>query len=133
MATIRKEVLIPAAPEAVWAAFADFGAVHTRLAPGFVTDAVLEEGVRVVTFANGLVAREVLVTMDHETRRLVYAVVGGRLAHHSAAFEVCPEDGWSRVVWTADLLPDAMAETIAQMMEAGCAAMVAALTPNASA
>ena len=38
MASIHKEALIAAAPTEVWAAIRDVGAVHRRLAPGFVTD-----------------------------------------------------------------------------------------------
>ena len=57
MASIRKEILIAARPETVWAAIRDVGAVHTRLAPGFVVDSRLEGETRVVTFANGFVVR----------------------------------------------------------------------------
>ena len=74
MATIRKEALINASPETVWAAVRDVGAVHERLAPGFVVDTRLEPGARVVTFANGLVAREMIVDVDDQARRLVWAV-----------------------------------------------------------
>ena len=38
MATIRIETTIDAAPEDVWDALRDFGALHTRLAPGFAVD-----------------------------------------------------------------------------------------------
>jgi hypothetical protein len=60
MASIRKEILINARPEEVWAAVRDVGAVHHRLVPGVVVDAHLEAGARVVTFANGVVARELI-------------------------------------------------------------------------
>ena len=42
----------------------DFGALHTRLVPGFVTDTKLDGDARIVTFANGTVARELLVDCD---------------------------------------------------------------------
>ena len=71
MASIRNEITIETHPEDVWAAVRDVGAVHQRLAPGFVIDCRLEEGARVVTFANGLVARELIVDVDDEARRLV--------------------------------------------------------------
>jgi hypothetical protein len=58
MASIRKEIPINARAEDVWAAVRDIGALHQRLVPGFVTDCKLEGGVRVVTFANGMVARD---------------------------------------------------------------------------
>lgn len=82
MASIRKEILIEAPPKDVWAAVREVGAVHQRLAPGFVVATRLEEGARVVTFGNGLVARELIVDVDDEARRLAWAVVGSpRLTH----------------------------------------------------
>jgi hypothetical protein len=122
MASVRKEILIEARPDGVWDAIRDVGAIHTRLAPGFVTDTRLEEGARIVTFGNGMVARELIV--DDAARRLVWAVVGGRLKHHNGSLQVFAEgDGGSRVVWIADLLPNDLAGAIAGMMEQGMAAM----------
>ena len=54
MATVRKELVTPARPGLVWEAIRDFGALHTRLVPGFVVDTRLEPGARIVTFGNGL-------------------------------------------------------------------------------
>src|SRR5215470_16715894 len=105
MASIRRELLVEADQKEVWEAIRDVGAVHTRLAPGFVVDTKLEEGARVVTFGNGLVARELIVDVDDEARRLVWAVVGGRLSHHNASLRVLAEGSGCRVVWIADLLP----------------------------
>jgi len=125
MASIRKETVIEASPERVWDAVRDVGAVHERLAPGFVVDTRLEAGARVVTFANGLVARELIVDVDDEARRLAWAVVGSpRLTHHNASMQVF-DDGarGSRVVWIADLLPSEIAGTIAAMIEEGLGAM----------
>lgn len=62
----------------------DVGAVHTRFAPGFVVDTTVEESARIVTFANGFVAREIIVSVDDLSRRLVYSVRSERLAHHNA-------------------------------------------------
>ena|SRR6266545_4461325 len=120
MASIHKEVLIQAPPEDVWAAIRDFGAVHQRLVPGFVIDAHLDEDARIVTFFNGLVARELLVDSDDEARRLSYAAVGGRITHHNASNQVFAEgEGYSRLVWIADVLPNELAEFISAMMEQG--------------
>jgi hypothetical protein len=125
MAFIRHEISIDARAEAVWDAVRDVGAVHERLAPGFVVDTRLEEGARVVTFGNGLVARELFVDLDDAARRLCWAVVGSpRLTHHNASLQVfAAGEGRSRVVWIADLLPDAMAATIRAMIEQGMAVM----------
>jgi carbon monoxide dehydrogenase subunit G len=122
MASIRKEISINARADDVWAALRDVGALHTRLVPGFVVDTKLEEGARVVTFGNGAVARELIVDLDDEARRLVWSVVGGRFTHHNASAQVFPDgDGRSRFVWIADLLPNELAGDIGALMEQGTA------------
>src|SRR5947209_14139628 len=88
MACIRKEILLDASAENVWAALRDVGALHTRLVPGFVVDTRLEGDARIVTFGNGMVVRELIVDVDDEARRLVWAVVGGRFTHHNASAQV---------------------------------------------
>jgi hypothetical protein len=122
MATIRKEILINASADKVWDVVRDIGAIHTRFAPGFVVDTRLEEGgaARIVTFANGTIARELIVTLDNDARRLAYAVVGGRASHHNASFQVCatPEGGAS-LVWITDVLPDSVAPAFTGMIEGG--------------
>ena len=125
MASIRKEIVIEASPKRVWDAVRDVGAVHERLAPGFVVDTRLEAGARVVTFANGLVARELIVDVDDEARRLAWAVVGSpRLTHHNASMQIFDDgDRGSRVVWIADLLPNEIAGSIAAMIEEGLGTM----------
>jgi carbon monoxide dehydrogenase subunit G len=118
MATVRKEIEIGVPVEEAWDAVRDVGALHTRLVPGFVTAVRLEDGARVVTFGNGLVARELIVTVDDDARRLVWAVVGGRMTHHNASAQVFAEGaGRTRFVWTADLLPDEVAPAIEGMMD----------------
>ena len=124
MASIRKEIPLDARAEEVWAAVRDVGALHTRLVPGFVTDTKLEPGARVVTFANGMVVKELIVDLDDEARRLVWSAVGGRLSHHNASAQVFADgETGSRLVWTADLLPDELAGDIRTMIDHGAAAM----------
>ena len=122
MASIHEEIVIDARPEDVWAAVRDVGALHTRLVPGFVVDTRLEDGARIVTFGNGVVARELIVALDDEERRLVWSVVGGRFSHHNASAQVFSHDGGgTRFVWIADLLPDEIAGDIRGLMEQGLA------------
>ena len=124
MASVHREIVIARPPAEVWDALADVGALHTRLVPGFVTDCRLEPGARVVTFANGMVARELIVDVDAERRRLAWSVVGGRLSHHNASAQVFAEGGGkARFVWIADFLPDEHAPALATMIENGLAAM----------
>ena len=128
MATIIKDILIDAPADAVWDAVADFGAVHRRFAPGFVTNVELVPGARVVTFGDGAVAREIFLGIDHPARRLAYAIDNERLAHHSAAFQVSDAGvGRSRLTWTVDVLPDAMAPYLSERMDAGLVSAKATL------
>jgi uncharacterized protein YndB with AHSA1/START domain len=128
MASIRREVVIDAPSTAVWDAIRDLGALHTRLVPGFVVDTRLDGEERVVTFGNGAVARERIVSVDDGSHRLVWTVVGGRFSHHNGAVQVFDEPGGgSRVVWIADLLPHGLAAPIAGMMEQGLAVMTQTL------
>ncbi|MGI8334427.1 SRPBCC family protein [Actinomadura scrupuli] len=120
MASVRKEITIDARPDEVWAALRDWGALHRRLVPGFVTDARLEGRDRVITLFNGTVVREVLVDLDDETRRLVWSIAGGPYEHHNASAQVFAAGGTGALfVWTADLLPDEIAERTAGLMERG--------------
>jgi polyketide cyclase/dehydrase/lipid transport protein len=124
MASIYKDISLDARPEDVWAAVRDYGAVHHRVAPGFVTDCKLDGDSRIVTFANGNVAQELLVTMDDARMRLVYAVVSPRVKRHSASIQIFAEgDNRSRMVWITDVLPNEIAPYIDGQMNLGAAAM----------
>jgi len=128
MASIRKSMSMGVDAARAWDAFRDVGSVHTRLARGFVTHTELEGDTRSVAFANGLVVREKIVTIDDGARRLVYSASGGRTTHHNASFEVLDDGpGRARVVWTTDLLPNEAAPAVAGMMEQGFAAIQATL------
>lgn len=133
MASIHKDILIDADPAEVWDALRDFGALHTRLVPGFVTDTKLDGDARMVTFANGAVAREVLVDCNDAKRRLVYAIRSERVTQHSASAQVfADEGGRSRLVWIVDVLPHEVAPYMDAQMELGAAAMQKALVRRAS-
>ena len=120
MASIHKTILINARPETVWAAVRDVGAIHQRLAPGYVTDTRLEGEYRIVTFGNGLVARELIVDINDELRRFAYAVVDGRPTHYHATMQVLAEGAeQSRFTWIIDLLPNDLAASISAFQDQG--------------
>ena len=122
MATVRVEAVIDVPAERLWAAIADVGAVHRRLLPGRVADARIEEDVRVLTMPDGTEIRELIVAVDHDTRRLAYAVVAGQklpLTYHHATFEVFADGERSRLVWSTDILPHAMAGAVRARTERG--------------
>ena len=133
MASIYKDISLAARPDDVWAAVRDYGAVHQRVAPGFVTDCQLDGDSRIVTFANGNVAQERLVTMDDARMRLVYAVVSPRVKQHSASIQIFAEgDNHSRMVWIADVLPNEIASYIDGQMDLGALAMQKNFRRNAA-
>jgi uncharacterized protein YndB with AHSA1/START domain len=122
VASVRREILIEARPEDVWAAVADFGALHRRLVPGFVVDCRLDGDHRIVTFFNGAVAREAFVDGDDQQRRLVWSVTdsGLGLTHHNASAQVFAEaGGTTRFVWVTDVLPHEAAAPVGRMMDRG--------------
>ena len=124
MASIHKDIPIDAHPDDVWAAVRDFGAVHQRLAPGFVIDGHLDGDVRVLTFHNGMVARELLVDCDDARRRLVYAVISERVKHYSASVQVAADgETRTRMIWIVDVLPNEIASYVAGQMDLSVLAM----------
>ena len=124
MASVYKELLINAPIDRVWDAVQDYGALHTRLVIGFVTDCKVDGDDRVVTFFNGNVVRERLVGIDVEHKRLSYTLVGSQATHHQASVALVAEaDHRTRFIWITDVLPNALAETIDAMMARGLASI----------
>lgn len=130
MATLRREIPVASGTAPVWQKLRDFSQVHAKVAPGFLTDLGMDNGDRIVTFFNGMVARERLITLDDENCRLVYSVVEGRASHYNAAVQVLPEGDGSRVVWTIDLLPNELAPAIGGMMDAAAKVMTKRLAED---
>ncbi|MGC2129205.1 MAG: SRPBCC family protein [Candidatus Aquilonibacter sp.] len=128
MASIRKEIDVDVVPAKAWDAIRDVGAAHTRLFPGALSDCRLEGDVRVVTFSNGMVVREPIVSVDDGQMRFAWTAVGGRATHYNASLQVFANgDGGSRVVWIVDVLPNEIAGAIEGIMTGGSAAMKATL------
>jgi carbon monoxide dehydrogenase subunit G len=125
MASIHKEFRVKANPKAVWQAVCDVGNVHKVLVPGVLTDARLDGDARVVTFANGMVVREIIVDLDHKARRFAYAAIeGGITTHHNASWQVF-DDGaeGTRFVWISDFLPNSATAPIQALVDQGSEVM----------
>lgn len=130
MASIRKVICVGADPAAAWDALRDFANVHERVAAGFVTASRVDGDERVVTFVTGTKARERLVDVDDDRRRLFYSVVASPLglSHHQASVEVfvgC--DGRARLLWITDVLPDEAAPIVEGLMDEGASAIARTL------
>jgi hypothetical protein len=119
MASLCKEAHIAASPSKVWSALRDVGALHTRLCPGFVTDTRMEGHSRIVTFGNGMTAREDILSVDDERMRVAWAIVGQKFHHYQGVARVEPDGDGSKFIWMTDLLPDDLAPGVEAMMTAG--------------
>lgn len=130
MASVHNDVSLSAPARDVWDAVRDFGALHQRLVPGFVTACRLDGDARIVTFANGSVAREVLVNCDDARQRLVYAINSERLTHYSASVQVITDgEAQCRLVWIIDMLPNELAPYVQEQTKAAVIAMHKAFPP----
>lgn len=130
MASIHNDIPLPAPARDVWDAVRDFGALHQRLVPGFVTACQLDGDARIVTFANGSVAREILVDCDDARQRLVYAINNERLTHYSASVQVIPDGETNcRLVWIIDMLPNELAAYVQEQTKAAVIALHKAFPP----
>ncbi|GAA3679963.1 polyketide cyclase/dehydrase/lipid transport protein [Lentzea atacamensis] len=119
MAYISKEIVIESSAEDVWDVIGDFAKGPSRMAPGLVVDTTAEADERTVTFADGTVVREKRVSVDDDVRRIAYSVVDGTVApeHDNAAMQIVADGELRcRMVWTRDVLPDELAETMGRAM-----------------
>lgn len=125
MASVIREININAEAARCWDSVRDFGALHERLAPGFIIDVKMTgTREREVTFFGGAVAREYLVGIDDEWMRLAYSVVESPMgsSHNNASVQVIRDgDGQCRFVWTIDVLPDELAKRTGELMDSGLA------------
>ncbi|MEV0246279.1 SRPBCC family protein [Nocardia sp. NPDC050712] len=123
MAWVKKEIVIEAPAADVWAVIGDFEQGPVRMSPGFVTESKLvEPGVRLVTFASGVVVRERLISLDEAEHRYAFSIIGDSVTpeHDTASMQVFAlENGHSRFVWMHDLLPAELAAAFAPVMEQG--------------
>lgn len=123
MASIIRDIAVAVAPEAVWPAVRDVGNAQ-QLFVGVLKDCRMGNGERTVTFANGMVLRELILDVNDEHRRVAYTSVGGRTTHHNSSLQVfAAEGGHSRIQWVTDFLPNELAPVISGLVEAGTAAM----------
>src|SRR5215471_7183536 len=88
MASTCKEIQIGRSEEFVWDAIRDVGAIHKRLVPGFVLDCKLDRDSPIVTFANGMIVRELIVDVNDKTCRYSWSARGKPLIHHNASVQV---------------------------------------------
>ncbi|MEU4337951.1 SRPBCC family protein [Micromonospora lupini] len=133
MATIRVDAVVDVPAQQVWEAIADVGAVHQRLLPGRVAETSIEGDVRILTMPDGAQVRELILAIDHELRRMAYAVTDGQrlpLTYHHASFQVFDRGDQSQIVWLTDVLPHALAGLVRARVERGILEMKEVLEAN---
>src|SRR5690349_24462015 len=124
MAAVHVRTSIRAPAQQVWKALEATGDAHLAFA-GVLTGCRLEgEDVRVATFANGMVVKERIISVEPQRMRIAYGVIGNEFVHHSASMEVVARgDEECEFVWIADVLPHAAAASITPLMEHGARAL----------
>jgi hypothetical protein len=124
MASIHKEMAIEVSPEQAWAALRRVGDAHRLFAP-VLTNAQLDDDVRTVRFANGMVLQERILDIDDERRRVAYTALNGpgMTYHHASMQVVAAGPGRCVFVWITDFLPRQMSDTLTPLIEQGTKAL----------
>jgi len=126
MAFIQVTADIKQPADQVWDAVRDVGAIHTRLCPGFVVNTELEPDgqARLVTFATGIQLRELIVDCSDDRKRLAWAIKAEGVTHHNGVMVIIDlGEGRTRAEWSADVLPQEVADRFAVLMAQGIAIM----------
>jgi hypothetical protein len=124
MASIYKELAIEVSPAQAWAALRRVGDAHRLFAPVLV-HAQLDDDVRTVRFANGMVLQERILDVDDERRRVAYTALNGPgMTYHHASMQVV-DAGSQRClfVWITDFLPREMSDNLTPLIEQGTRAL----------
>ncbi|WP_310633649.1 SRPBCC family protein [Paraburkholderia sp.] len=122
MTSLYRDIPLETAAERAWAMLRDSRQL-ARVFAGVLTDARVDGDVRTVTFANGAVVQERIVTIDEARMRVAYAVIGPNFEQHAASMQIVPDaDGRCRFVWICDFLPEERRAVVEPLMDAGCAA-----------
>ena len=127
MAAVHVETRIRASAQQVWQALAATGDAHRAFA-GVLKDCRMEsDDLRIATFANGMVVKERIVSVEPERMRFAYSALE-KFVHHSATMQVIARGANEcDFVWIADVLPHAAAASITPLMEQGAKALQRAM------
>jgi len=108
MGTVRREAIIAAPADTVWARITDPGAI-VEWFPG-VVQADVDGTTRVITTNAGLPIPEEIITNDPTLRRFQYRVTSPMMQSHLGTVDVFDlGDGRSLVSYSTDATPDPVA------------------------
>jgi Polyketide cyclase / dehydrase and lipid transport len=131
MASIHQETTINVGADQAWGALRQVGQIHKTFAP-VVTATRLDNDVRTVSFANGVVVDELILCIDDERRRVAWSVVNSaHLKFHHGSMQVIdlgPDR--CRFVWVCDYMPAEAGVYVRPLMEQGTQALKRNLEAN---
>jgi hypothetical protein len=123
MPSIRRDVVVDAAIETVWASLRDVGRARDLFAP-VLADSRLQGDVRSVRFANGMETRERILDVDEEHRRVAYTALDTPLDYHHGSMQLeTAGPGRCVFIWITDFMPATAAEMLTPLIEQGTAAL----------
>lgn len=128
MTTIIRTVEVAASADHCWDALKDFGAIHQRLAAGFIVKTnLISHDVREITLASDVVLKERLVGLDENSMRLAYTVIEDPvgITHHNGSVQIIrgPDTAHCTILWITDVLPDEMGELVGALMDSALPAI----------
>jgi hypothetical protein len=117
MATIYREVDLDADADEAWRQMADVGAVNKLI--DYLGPVTVDGDRRSCSLGDQGELDELIVTVDHDRRRLAYSIRQSPLnfTHHSASWQVTPEGDKSRLVWITDVKPDSVAPALEELID----------------
>ncbi|WP_322068719.1 SRPBCC family protein [Paraburkholderia bannensis] len=125
MASLYRDIPLDCGAAHAWATLRDSRNI-ARVFAGVLTDVQVDGDLRSVTFANGNVVQERIVTVDDASMRVAYTVCGPNFEHYAASMQIVADEvdpgGRCRLVWIIDLLPDERRAIVEPLMDAGSAA-----------
>ena len=124
MSSIHEEIEVEVAPDKAWAALRQVGDAHRLFAP-VLAGSELNGDTRTVRFTNGMVARERILDVDDDRRRVSYTAVDvpGMTYHHASMQVVESSPGRCLFVWITDFLPHELAGSLQPLIDEGTLAL----------
>lgn len=119
MATIHFDIPVATTAEHAWSRLSALDQVHHLVS--FLGSARVDGNRRVCSMAEGAPISgeldEVILGIDEHRRRLAYAIVDSPFGftHHAASMQIVETENEARFVWTTDVLPDSVAQNMADM------------------
>ncbi len=122
MATVHRTLELSSAPDEAWAKIADVGAVNQILP--FLGEVTVQGDRRTCSLGEATLD-ELIVSIDPDRRRLVYAIVGGpfEFTHHSASMQITPRGNGCVLDWNHDFKPDDREPMLLEALEPAVAAL----------